>query len=190
MKKYRVLTILTIAMLFFFWGRIYYEIGRPIDSHNGIFVYYNGPISNVVGRNISKDGYNLGLKYQCVEFVKRYYYEHLNHKMPESFGHAKDFYDLSVKDGQKNLKRNLYQFANPSRSVPKEDDLIVFSGSPRNPYGHVAIVTKVEGEQLEIIQQNSGYFGKARVNLSLVELKSEKKYRIDHKRVVGWLRKE
>jgi hypothetical protein len=61
-------------------------------------VYYNGGVANVVGRNVSVDGYNLGLKYQCVEFVKRYYYQHLGHKMPDTYGHAKDFFDRNVAD--------------------------------------------------------------------------------------------
>ncbi|OCG61857.1 hypothetical protein [Gilliamella sp. GillExp13] len=63
-------------------------------------VYYNGSINNVRGRNIAKDGYNLGLKYQCVEFIKRYYYQRFNHKMPNSYGHAKEFFDPSIVDGK------------------------------------------------------------------------------------------
>ena len=84
-----------------------YSVGQQIDSLNGVFVFYNGGVDNVSGRNTTLDGYNLGLKYQCVEFVKRYYYEHLNHKMPDSYGHAKDFFDKTLTDGQKNRKRNL-----------------------------------------------------------------------------------
>lgn len=68
-----------------------HKIGEKIESLNNIYVYYNGKVGNVNGRNISKDGYDLGLKYQCVEFVKRYYFLHYFHKMPDSYGHAKDF---------------------------------------------------------------------------------------------------
>lgn len=84
-----------------------FSIGQRIDSLNGVFVYYNGGVDHVSERNTTTDGYNIGLKYQCVEFVKRYYYEHLNHKMPDSYGHAKDFFDNTVTDGQLNKKRNL-----------------------------------------------------------------------------------
>ncbi len=48
------------------------EIGQEIDQLNGVQVYYNGGVDTVTGRNTTPDGYNLGLKYQCVEFVKRY----------------------------------------------------------------------------------------------------------------------
>ncbi|HEY8366311.1 MAG TPA: CHAP domain-containing protein, partial [Bacteroidia bacterium] len=103
-----------------------YQIGQPIDSLNSVIVYYNGPVSNVVERNVAPDGYNLGLKYQCVEFVKRYYYQHFKHKMPDSYGHAKDFFDPKVKDGELNKRRNLIQYTNSSKSKPKVGDLLVF----------------------------------------------------------------
>jgi len=73
--------------------------GTVIDSYKGVNVYYNGDVSHVNGRNKTKDGYNLGLKYQCVEFAKRFFYERYNHKMPDSFGHAKDFYNTKYKHG-------------------------------------------------------------------------------------------
>ena len=132
-----------------------YTFGEKIDSLNGVNVYYNGSFSNVKGRHLTKDGYNLGLKYQCVEFVKRYYYEALNHKMPNSYGHAKDFFDSNIKDGERNAQRNLKQFTNPSQSKPRVADLVVYSGTIGNKFGHVSIISKVSDEEIEVIQQNS-----------------------------------
>jgi surface antigen len=165
-----------------------YLIGQPIDSLYGVKVYYNGGVDHVSERNITKDNYNLGLKYQCVEFVKRYYYEHLNHKMPDSYGHAKDFFDKSVRDGTINLKRNLIQYTNPSKSMPKIGDLVIFSGSFLNNFGHVAIVSKVSNTQIEIIQQNPGPFGTSRKTISVENQKDS--YKINNDRLLGWLRKE
>lgn len=105
-----------------------YEVGQSIDSLNHVVVYYNGGVDNVVKRN-TEDGYNLGLEYQCVEFVKRYYYEYYHHKMPDSYGHAKSFFDKKLSDGDVNKMRNLHQFTNPSNAMPKEGDLIVMSGT-------------------------------------------------------------
>lgn len=93
-----------------------FYIGQQIDSFNGVAVLFNGKVSNVSSRNTTADGYNLGLKYQCVEFVKRYYYQQLNHKMPDSYGHAKDFFNKSLSDGQKNRQRNLTQYTNPGHT--------------------------------------------------------------------------
>lgn len=162
--------------------------GMPIDSFNGVFVYYNGETTNVWGRNSAPDGYNLGLKYQCVEFTKRYYYYYLNHKMPDSYGNARDFFDPQVADGDMNMARDLRQYTNPAGTRPEISDLVVFEGTSTNPYGHVAIISKVESAKIEIIQQNSGPYGKSRVEYNLYY--QDGKWKIDSQRIMGWLRKE
>ncbi|MPM06083.1 hypothetical protein SDC9_52378 [bioreactor metagenome] len=164
-----------------------YTIGKPVDSLNGVYVYYNGPISNVCGRNVSADGYNIGQKYQCVEFVKRYYYQYLHHKMPDSYGHAKDFFNTKLKDGQKNKARGLIQFSNPGKSKPKPDDLVVFGGTDHNPYGHVAIISFVSNSEIEIIQQNPGPYASSRVRYPLKKING--KWKINNENILGWLRK-
>ncbi|MDD3280820.1 MAG: CHAP domain-containing protein [Bacteroidales bacterium] len=165
-----------------------FTIGQKIDSLHGVYVYYNGNVKNISGRSLSADGYNLGLQYQCVEFVKRYYYEHLNHKMPESYGHAKDFFDSTINDGERNILRNLTQYTNPSRTKPKVNDIIIFDGSRLNKYGHVAIVSNVKDDEIEIIQQNLVRCGKARSYLKLEYTNNT--WKINNKRVLGRLRKE
>lgn len=165
-----------------------FYVGQKIDSLNGVYVFYNGNVGNVTGRNTTVEGYNLGLKYQCVEFVKRYYYEQLDHKMPDSYGNAKDFFEKTLKDGQKSNKRNLIQFTNSSKTKPQADDLIIFDGTTFNKYGHVAIISKVTENKIEIIQQNPGSFGKSREIFSLDN--DSGKWEIKNKRILGWLRKE
>jgi surface antigen len=165
-----------------------YTVGQPIDSLNGVYVYYNGGVSNVSGRNLTEDGYNLGQKYQCVEFVKRYYYEYLNHKMPDSYGNAIDFFDSKLEDGQINTQRDLIQYQNPSQTKPKVGDLLIFKGTVFNKYGHVAIVSKVTDDQIEIIQQNPGQYASSRVIISISQ--QGDKWQIMKKRIIGWLRKE
>lgn len=81
--------------------------------------------------------------------------------MPDSYGHAKDFFDPSVENGSLNTKRNLIQNQNGSGSSPKSSDLIVFSETILNPYGHVALVSYANYE-IEIIQQNPGPFSPSR----------------------------
>ncbi len=164
-----------------------YKIGQKIDSLNGVAVYYNGGVGHVEGRVLAEDGYNIGLKYQCVEFVKRYYYEELNHKMPYTYGHAKDFFNSQIKDGAINRQRNLIQFQNPSMSKPKINDLIIYSGTLLNRYGHVSIICNVSNNEIEIIQQNPGPFGSSRENYDL--LNDNGQWRINDDRILGWLRK-
>ncbi|MDB9836463.1 CHAP domain-containing protein [Flavobacteriaceae bacterium] len=164
-----------------------FEVGKKIDSLNGVYVYYNGGVGNVVGRELTQDGYNLGLKYQCVEFVKRYYYEEFNHKMPDSYGNAKDFFNSKIRDGKINKQRNLYQHTNPSSSKPKINDLIIYSGTALNRYGHVSIISNVSENEIEIIQQNPGPFASSREKYVLINV--DGKWKINNDRILGWLRK-
>lgn len=193
-RSIKIILGLALIALTGLWAFKYYNfnastaIGQKIDELNGVDVYYNGRVNHVSGRNISSDGYNLGLEYQCVEFVKRYYFEHLNHKMPDSYGHAIDFFSRNIKDGGRNDRRNLTQYINPSESKPQNDDLIVYSGTAFNKFGHVAIVSKVGENDIEIIQQNPGPFANSREIYPLT--KTGDKWKVNNDRIIGWLRKE
>ncbi len=165
-------------------------VGEVVDSLHGVDVFYNGGVNHVEARNLAHDGYNIGLKYQCVEFVKRYYYQHLNHKMPDSYGHAKDFFNSQLASGEINPQRNLRQYHNGEGALPAVGDILVYSGSVSNPYGHVAIVSAVDAAagSLEIIQQNPGPFASSRAQYALTQ--EAKGWRIDHSGIMGWLHKE
>ena len=194
MKKRFVKILLILLILFFATNYAFrkfnfnqkHQIGDKIDSLNGVIVYYNGGVNHILERNKTEDGYNLGMKYQCVEFVKRYYYENYNHKMPDSYGNAKDFFDDKIPDGQKNEKRNLIQFKNPSSSKPQIGDLLIYSSTVFNRFGHVAIVSDVNDSQIEIIQQNPGSFASSRENFKIKFENNQ--WEIDNSRILGWLR--
>lgn len=160
--------------------------GEKLDSLNGVYVYYNGSVSNVEGRNRSETGYNFGLKYQCVEFVKRYYYQYYKHEMPDTYGNAKDFFDPSVKDGELNKSRGLVQYLNPGAFKPAAGDLIVIDGNSFNKYGHVAIISNVLENEVEIIQQNPGPFAASRIVIPLQN--KDEKWHLENPKLLGWLR--
>ncbi len=164
-------------------------VGDIVDALDGVAVFHNGGVAHTAGRNLAPDGYNLGIRYQCVEFVKRYYYERYGHAMPDSYGHARDFYDPAVADGARNVKRGLLQFRNGGAGRPARGDLVVFSPWIFNRYGHVAIVSEAGEDEVEIVQQNPGPFGRTRERLSLVRT-GDGGLRIGHRRVRGWLRME
>lgn len=165
-----------------------HSVGDPLDEFNGVPVFYNGAINATAGRRVTADGYNLGLKFQCVEFVKRYYFERFGHKMPNAMGNAKDFFAEAVKDGEMNKERMLVQYRNGGRSGPEPDDLIVFAPWVLNRYGHVAIVSEVGPDFIEVVQQNPGPFGSTRERFPLVM--HQGRLRVGHDRVLGWLRRE
>lgn len=164
------------------------EIGDAVDSLNGVSVFYNGSVSHTGERHLATDGYNYGLRWQCVEFVKRYYYDHLKHKMPNTYGNAKDFFNKRLGDGEINTDRNLRQYTNGSKTLPKPNDLLVFDAVTFNQYGHVAIVSKADSTEIEMIQQNPGPTASSRVTYT-VEKKNGKWF-IDRSDLLGWLRKE
>ena len=193
MIKKTLITALIIIAFYFLYKQVKkinfnsdYEIGHPLDSLNNVVVYFNGGVDNVVQRN-TKDGYNLGLEYQCVEFVKRYYYEHYNHKIPDSYGHAINFYNKNVSDGMLNKQRNLIQFSNPSQTQPKVGDLIIMEGTLFNAYGHVAIISEVTNNTIEIIQQNPGPNASSRETFELIQ--KDQTWQIKNDKILGWLRK-
>lgn len=164
-----------------------HTIGEVVDTFNGVPVYYNGAIGHVAGRNLATDGYNIGLQYQCVEFVKRYYYARFGHKMPQDRGDAKDYFRQGLPNGALNTERGLLQFVNGAGEAPVAEDLMVFSPWLFNRYGHVAIVSQVGRDYVEVIQQNPGPFGSSRERYPLVI--EGGKPRIDHPRLQGWLRR-
>ncbi|MDF2436837.1 MAG: Amidase [Bacteroidota bacterium] len=153
------LTIL-LGVYFLFFNKRYplnilsrsFSVGDSVDSENGIIVYNNGMnYSKSHGKHYNKDrSFYYGKKWQCVEFIKRYYHDYLHFTMPDGMGHAKDFYDPKILSGELNKQRGLLQFTNGSNEAPNVNDILVFGGK----YGHVAIVTKVNEEDIEVIQQN------------------------------------
>lgn len=163
-----------------------HEPGDVVDSLDGVYVYYNGAVGSTYGRNASPDGYNIGIKYQCVEFVKRYYYEHYGHRMPDPWGHALDFFSPRLKEGKYCERRGLNQYHNGMGMKPAKGDLIIFNRTAGNPYGHVAIVSAVSDGEIEIVQQNPGPGKPSRINIPLVE--KDGKCKVDSPRVLGWLR--
>ena len=157
-----------------------YHIGEMIDEYRGIPVYYNGEPYQSQGRHMSPGGYNYGMKWQCVEFVKRYYYNRLKHEMPDTYGHAKDFFNRELRDGDFNTRRNLYQFINGGVFKPSADDIVVYDG---DDYGHVAIITEVGEDYLMLIQQNVGTATRHKIPFA----KHDNHYYIMNRNVIGFL---
>jgi len=158
--------------------------GKIIDSYESVPVYYNGPnYTKDKGESFSPDGYYCGLKWQCVEYVKRFYYVAKHHRMPNVFGNAKDFFDPSVPQGGLNEQRGLIQYINGGNEKPEPDDILVFTNVP---FGHVAIVTKVTTNFIEVIQQNE----KSLRQVFTLTINNHHFFVGTSLKPVGWLRKQ
>jgi len=106
--------------------------------------------------------------------------------MPDSYGHAKDFFNPNLADGSYNQTRGMKQFRNGSHSKPQPDDLVVIGASSRNGYGHLFIVTEVGSDYISFIQQNPGAKNPSRGKYRLSEIKG--RWYIEQEAIQGWLR--
>ena len=155
-----------------------------IDEYLGVPVYYNTGES--LPYHYSNDGYAYGRRWQCVEFVKRFYYDAFHHAMPDVYGNAIDFYDSSLDHNSYNADRDMYQYQNNNTVAPRVNDMIVIDATSSNPYGHVAIIIEVTNDSITIIQQNTGYQSRSKLLLSF----DGTNYLVTHPyyEVLGWLR--
>jgi surface antigen len=192
--KFLSITIFLIVLIYFLFLQKRYPIyaithsftvGDSVDSFNGVVVFNNGPdYPESHGKNYSKDSnYYYGKKWQCVEFIKRYYYDNMHHKMPNGLGNAKDFFLAGLKQGEFNKERGLFQYKNDSTVCPQVNDIFVFGGK----YGHVAIVSAITKDEVEVIQQNIYMTPHEKFKLSL----RDGIYTVGERRKPeGWLRKK
>lgn len=140
------------------------RLGEIVFIHNQVPIYSNGTeVYKSYGKHYSADGYYYGRKWQCVEFVKRYYYDSHNHRMPNVWGHAKDFFDTKTAHGTVNSDRGMLQFNNGSNEKPAVNDLLVWNSGP---YGHVAIISQVNEDSITLVQQNIRNAAEAEIELS------------------------
>lgn len=173
------LALATVSL--FVWNN--FNVGQVLDVYRGIPVRDNGLLFvRSHGKHYSPGGYYYGQKWQCVEYIKRFYLDAKGHKMPETMGHAKSFFDENLPDGATNRQRDLIQYRNGSTAKPQPDDLLVFTDTK---YGHVGIVSETVSNYVEIVQQN--IFGRTRQRFSLVA--SNGHFHVtEPRRPAGWLR--
>jgi surface antigen len=192
LKFLLIFLLLLIAVYFIFFSRQYplsvitrsLTPGDSLDSFNGVTVYNNGTeYEKSYGKNYSGDGTcYYGKKWQCVEFVKRYYHQHLKFVFKDGMGHAKSFFDPGTKHGTLNKRRGLLQFSNGGQEKPKVNDILVFDSK----FGHVAIVSRVDEHEVEVIQQNIYMTPRECFTLSAVN----GRYIVgEGRKPLGWLRK-
>ena len=130
------------------------QCGDTLVEHNGVKVYrnYGKGMHSCGDYHRSSAGYDYGPEWQCVEFVRRYYHLHLNHRFSTK-GHAKHYFNEQIPHGALNTDRGLIQYRVGGDEAIQVDDLLVCPAIPPG-YGHVAIVAQVEDSRIQIVQQN------------------------------------
>lgn len=98
----------------------------------------------------SQTGATTGLKWQCVEYVNRYYKQvyGLHTYSAGLAGSANTYLSLANHAG-------MIRFQNNNPEKPRTGDVIVWAGTQNNTAGHVAVIKQVNGNTVTIIQQNA-----------------------------------
>lgn len=122
------------------------DYGTKVGEFNSVPAYSNGTTSFVSSDYNNYNGINTGMKWQCVEFVNRYYAKvyNMNLKDTEIYGNANTYFQNA---GQAGLKT----YANGGTTAPEVGDIICSNGGT---YGHVGIVRSVSTNSITVIHQN------------------------------------
>ncbi|MBI5450149.1 MAG: CHAP domain-containing protein [Gammaproteobacteria bacterium] len=162
----------------------------PSSIWNGVAALSNGIYQRGQNDGGSCGGRGqYGLQYQCVEYIVKNAAQRGYDVKPWLWTDAVTFFDES-----KSNKLGMVRIVNgdPNTvSPPHPGDIIVFSVTPKNPYGHIAMVSNVSGDgnTVTIVEQNWSDTGIATLTRKVgtgarYELNPRSGYK-----VLGWLRK-
>jgi surface antigen len=118
------------------------SFGTYVGSYKGVNAYSNGYTSYFSNKLNSYSGYNTGYKWQCCEYVTRFFKAIFNREIRG--GNANTYYSNA---SAKNLKRA----PNGGTDKPQTGNILCSAGGS---YGHVAIVREVGSNYIKVIQQN------------------------------------
>ncbi|OMJ96262.1 hypothetical protein SteCoe_236 [Stentor coeruleus] len=144
--------------------------GTYLGSNSGVPGYSNGNDNNSNEDSYVGNIYS-GLKWQCVEYARRWliitqsltfasvdcasdiwHIDYLSSTSDSSKYIWHIDYLSSTSDSSKHT--SLYRIPNGSKCPPSKGDLIIYKRTETNPVGHVAIISKVDYDDIEISEQN------------------------------------
>lgn len=143
MKK---ISILFIACFFLSVNSFASAFDTQVGTFNNVVAYSNGTVGNASSVYNTASGINTGMKWQCVEYVNRYYYSvyGLDLKSTGIYGNANHYYSNAALAG-------LNAYPNSGTTAPQVGDIICSNGGT---YGHIAIIREVGTTYIKVIHQN------------------------------------
>jgi surface antigen len=129
--------------------------GIVVGSLDGVPGYFNGlQVGADYGSNFASNETYLGLKWQCVEYIRRYYFKVFGIYLKFT-GNAKMWKIAGVADGARApaSKHGLlqYNYLDGFSVKPQRGDIIVWTAGD---FGHVAIVGTATDDVISLAQQN------------------------------------
>lgn len=130
-----------------------------------------------------------GLRYQCVEYIVGVAVQRGFDIQPWLWTDAVTFFDQSKSDTLGMVR--IVNGGPDTLSPAQPDDILVFSSTATNPYGHIAVVSNVsqDGNTVTIIEQNWSDTGLATLTR---KAGTGERYELNQRgsyKVLGWLRK-
>ena len=140
----------------------YSSQGIEIGNFDGVPIYGNRISGNdyyISNVQYNMNGFITGMKWQCVEYVVRYYYLKYGLDIKRDATHTGDgrtFYDDVV--GNTPYRRGgIIAFPNGGNTPPQVGDILGFRDNRSNDSaGHVAIISEVGDNYIKLAQQNAG----------------------------------
>ena len=142
-------------------------------TENGVVAYCNN--SQYSFANHLLYGLPTGKKWQCVEFVRRYYMQIHRLTFP-SVADAYEMMKLTEFIDIDTRQPRTCTFHSPLKSTPQKDDIIIMK---HEEYGHTAIVVAVQGSRIRIAEQNWKPW---------IAPHYSRELSVDDPRIIGWLR--
>jgi hypothetical protein len=186
--KIMVIATIIVSLQFSAYGAIpgkTYEYGEDIDQYRNVWAKSNG---NCVAK-YGTDGCPALPTWQCVEYVKRFYNDAMLLDTSSWSGNGNRYYENAVSGA---LSPYLTPYANGGSMPPQPDDLLGFSGGTGG-YGHVAIITEVGNDYVNIIEQNwarNSAIHQIPYDRNVNRIGDANGNRGDYYHIQGWLRKD
>jgi surface antigen len=169
-----------VACSLLFAGRaLAASFGTYLGQFNTVAAYSNGSVNYNSGQRNSVNGVDTGLKWQCVEFVRRYFYTIFG--ISPNGGDALNWYANAPALG-------LERHPNGGTTPPQVGDILCKGYTPGTPFGHVAIIKRVENNRVYTAQQNVSQ-DSTDLDKWLPLTVSNGTYFVGDSSIQGWLRK-
>ncbi|MBI5189737.1 MAG: SBBP repeat-containing protein [Nitrospirae bacterium] len=117
----------------------------PLGDFAGVIAYSNTSNS---GGNSEVGGVYMGFKWECVEYVRRFYYMNYGIDLASKHtGNAETFFAHASDMG-------LVAYGNGDGTPPEVGDIVCSNYTVGDAVGHVAIVKSVDANGIHVIEQN------------------------------------
>ena len=130
-----------------------------LGTNNGVIAYSNGNCDYVSHEYYDLDIVRAGLKWQCVEYARRWLILTRSLTYDKAVPWASDIWHLNSLESLEYYPFTypvpLNRVPNGSRCPPVVGSILIYSrGEPDIRYGHVAIITGVDADYVEVAEEN------------------------------------